>query len=447
MCNFQEKWINLLKPIRYKNECIDISAIDKTRSPFIKDYDKIIFSRSFRRLSKKTQVHPWSNNDHIHNRLTHSLEVSIVGRSLGTEIGYFIENNEDLPTGIKPEYLGEIVQAACAAHDIGNPPFGHAGESAIQEWFNQYDNAKYIRSLSPNQQTDFLIFDGNAQGFRVINTLENNKLDGGFRLTYPTIASVVKYPHSSYNAREAGSKKFNFYQNEKQFFEIVFKKLGLYRNGVFFRHPLSLLTEAADDICYRTLDIEDAVELKILSFADVEKAIIPIQDLMDIDMHVLERLNTDTSKTGYIRAKLLNTLIELTAKAFKDNYIKIMNGENIKSLVDVSDDRLRKYMDNTKHMFESVIMNDAKKTGLEIGSYSLYKRLLDVFIPAAFHKCRKKDALTFKEKRALALMKENAPQENDSLYQSYLCVIDFISGMTDSYATFISQQFAGISSD
>ena len=276
--NFQEQWRKLLLPLRYGGSGVDFKKLDPARSPFLKDRDRIIYSSSFRRLARKTQVHPLVRNDHIHTRLSHSLEVSSVGRSLGAMAGYFLRRRGELPDYAAPEFPGQILEAACLAHDIGNPPFGHAGEFAIRDWFGDPANHTYVNALEETQQSDFRCFDGNAQGFRVVNVVENNRDQGGFRLTYPTLASMVKYPWDSWQSRARGGKcKFNYYQAEAAIFEDVFRALGLKtRRGDFARHPLSLLAEAADDTCYRIVDMEDARELDIITLADILKVVEPL---------------------------------------------------------------------------------------------------------------------------------------------------------------------------
>jgi dGTPase len=256
----------LLSKKRYKNkEMIADSSEEFYRSSFHKDYDRLIFSNSFRRLSKKTQVHPLSKNDHVHNRLTHSLEVASVGRSLGLKAGEFLKNkypNEN----INPYDIAYIIQTACLAHDIGNPPFGHAGEEVIKEWFKKNEKEVFLKQLTKSQKLDFQHLDGNAQSFRIVTQLENNSFNGGMRLTSATLGALVKYPYSSKNCQINGKSKFNFFQSEKEIFKKLFKNLGLKKaNGTYKRHPFSYLMEASDNICYGLLDLQDAIELKLIS--------------------------------------------------------------------------------------------------------------------------------------------------------------------------------------
>lgn len=436
----KEQWAKLLAPVRHGMTDPSIARFDRTRSPFLQDYDRILFSNSFRMLARKTQVHPFSSNDHVHNRLMHSLEVSSAGRSLGIMVGFFLQERGELPDSINPENIGEIVQAACLAHDIGNPPFGHGGESALQDWFK--NNEPYLSTLTEPQKADFKTFDGNAQGFRVLTALENYKDHGGLRLTYPTLATLVKYPRSAYEARGQNSSKFNFYQSEKHAFNTVFSALGLNTGRHHQRHPLSYLTEAADDICYRIIDMEDALELQIISLEDIKDVLAPVYSRLHIDEKRLGTMDSDRRRAGLIRAKLIAFMIEAIFAAFKNNYDAIMTGGPVTSLIDCAEDGVRKYMARAKDHFFNVILKNHSKIALEIGSYSLYKRLLDTFIPAA-HQLKTGKEISYRDQQALTLMGVNAPKEEDDLYTAYIRVIDFITGMTDYKATFLSKQLLG----
>ncbi len=440
MAIYRNKWEKLLTPKRFGRE--SVPPIDKARSPFMVDHDRILFSDSFRRLAGKTQVHPLTANDHVHTRLAHSLEVASVGRGLGTQYGYFLQEKGDLPGFAEPYHIGEIVQAACLAHDIGNPPFGHAGEYAVQEWFKDRANERYTNGLSSAELVDFESFDGNAQGFRVVNVVENEREQGGFRLSYPTVASVVKYPRSSSEARRAGSKKFNFYQSEQAFFGQVFTELGLVREGKFLRHPLSYLMEAADDICYRIIDMEDARELGILRYEDIRGVLAPVWKLMNVDEARLGAMHSDRARVSYLRSLVIGVLVQDILRVSRERYDALMQGEALGAYMDFASAQVRDYMQNAKICFNEVILKHPQKTSLEIGSYSVYKRLLDVLVPAVHNMVHGRE-LTYREERAVSLMGSHILSSNYTLYQAYLTVIDFITGMTDSYATFVAGQFAG----
>lgn len=439
---YAEKWRQLLAPYRVSGSGTHCCDLADERNPFLQDYDRIVFSSSFRRLAKKTQVHPLSRNDHIHNRLTHSLEVSCVGRSLGILAGQSAAGRGDLPEGFSPLHCGQIVQAACLAHDIGNPPFGHAGESAIQDWFKDERNGgTYLRELKEYEKTDFKTFDGNAQGFRLINRIENNKDRGGFRLTFPVIAALVKYPNSSFEAVGSDSKKFNYYAAEKEFFCKIFETLGLCSNG-FYRHPLSYMLEAADDVCYRIIDMEDARELRIISYEDILNVLEPLKLALNINEEKQRNMDSDRRRAGFLRAQLISHIVTSLGRAFDDKYEDILEGRLKGSLLQHVESGVAAYLERARKIFTEKILNESQKISLEVGAYNLYRRLLDVFIPACF-KVKMSRLLTYQEERALHLMGVNAPTPDDDLYQSYLRVVDFVSGMTDDYATFISRQFSG----
>lgn len=440
----KSQWTKLLSPVRHNDIDPADVVFDITRSPFIQDYDRILFSNSFRMLARKTQAHPFAVNDHVHHRLMHSLEVSSVGRSLGIMAGYFLKERSELPDFITPEHIGQIVQAACLAHDIGNPPFGHGGESALQDWFRDTaNNDRYLSELTERQKADFKSFDGNAQGFRVVTALENHKDRGGLRLTYPTLAALVKYPRSAWDAMGDGSSKFNFYQSEKKVFDAVFTTLGLKNGSRYHRHPLSYLTEAADDICYCIIDMEDALELGIIGFSDLENVIGPIYDRLVLNPKRMAGMDSDRRRAGLIRAKLITLMIDATFSAFRTHYDAIMNGENVHCLLDHTEEDVREYMDRARTLFFDVILKNHSKIALEIGAYTLYKRLLDTFIPAC-HQAKTGKRLSYRDQQALTLMGIHAPTGNDDLYMAYIRVMDYITGMTDPRATFLSRQLAGI---
>ena len=265
-------WHQLLNKARLGGR----SAKDESgRTAFLRDHDKIIFSGAFRRLARKTQVHPLATNDHVHNRLTHSLEVSCVGRTLGIRVGERLQQRQLLPDTVSATDLGDIVQSACLAHDIGNPPFGHTGERAIRAWF-QERGQRFLAMLAPEQQSDLTFFEGNAQGFRIITKSEYHQYDGGMRLTYATLATFLKYPWLSIDATDsngASSKpgKYSAFVSEADAFREVAAATGLREiaPGRFCRHPLAYLMEAADDFCYAIIDLEDGLEMDLLHWDEV----------------------------------------------------------------------------------------------------------------------------------------------------------------------------------
>jgi dGTPase len=276
-------WAHLISAERFKAP----AEAERQRSPFQRDSDRIVFSAAFRRLQDKTQVHPFPDSDYVRRRLTHSLEVSCVGRSLGTELGnYLVKQNPALISNISekatlPFDLGQIVANACLAHDIGNPPFGHAGEKAIGSWFKEQLPSAFKTDLTDEQRADLYRFEGNAQGFRLLTRLQDFRGEGGLRLTYATLATFTKYPTSSLKTGSSyiGAKKHGFFADDVNHFAEIAKAIGLnkYTHG-WRRHSLVFLMEAADDICYRVIDVEDAFKLNRLSFKEAEdlfRAIFP----------------------------------------------------------------------------------------------------------------------------------------------------------------------------
>ena len=441
-------WNNLLCKKRfYSFEEIKVDKYDDFyRNSFHKDYDRIIFSNSFRRLSKKTQVHPLSKNDHVHNRLTHSLEVASVGRSLGLRAGKFLD--EKFPEiEINPYDIAYIVQTACLAHDIGNPPFGHAGEEVIKEWFTNHKKKKYLKKLSKKKMNDFLHLDGNAQSFRIVSQIENNMFLGGMSLTFVTLGTLIKYPYSSANCKISGKSKFNYFQSEKDFFKSVFNELNLVKeDGTYKRHPLSFLMEAADDICYGLLDLQDAFELNIIDENDVRK-IFELFCAEEIVSKVYEENISKLKKVSKLVAISIDKLARHVMEVFENNYDEIISDNQPNDLIEkFSDDRLKKGLKEAKDLAKNKIFNEKRKIELELGAYNIIETLLNNLIPATYELYEKKELskLSFRNKRALELMGEDLPNEDKSLYTMYQRVIDYIVGMTDNYAKYVANQLNGM---
>ncbi len=418
------------------------------RSPFHKDHDRIIFSGAFRRLGRKTQVHPVSSNDHIHTRLTHSLEVSCVGRSLGMRVAEMIR--PALPQWCESSDLGMIVQSACLAHDIGNPPFGHSGEDAIRHWFQQAANNGWLDDMSEAERADFLNFEGNAQGFRVLTQLEYHQFDGGMRLTYATLGAFSKYPWSSKHASAQGYKKHKFgsYQNELPLLEQIANKLGIPKldDQHWARHPLVYLVEAADDICYGLIDLEDGVEMDLLDYAEVEALLL---DLVGDDLPETYRLlgpkDSRRRKLAILRGKAIEHLTNAAARAFVEQQPALMAGTLEGDLVAHMHGPAKTCVLNAKALARDKIFNDKRKTLHEIGAYTTLEILLNAFCGAALEQ-HTHGTLSFKNRRIFDLLGHAAPQPDWSLYKSFMRIIDFIGGMTDSYATEMAREMTGRSS-
>lgn len=412
------------------------------RSEFFRDYDRIVFSSAFRRLARKTQVHPLSFNDHVHNRLTHSIEVSSVGRSLGYAVGLkLVGIDNDLPEKFTPSTIASIIQAACVAHDIGNPPFGHAGEYAIRQWFSE--NSLKISNLNDKRMIhDLVNFEGNAQGFRVVSKLENHLNDGGLRLTFATLGTLIKYPWPSDHSYAIKNEKFNILLSDADVFKELSDDLGLIckGEGEYCRHPLSYLMEAADDICYKIIDIEDAIELGILRFDDVLDCFKKITS----DEHIDTYGESVFSRRRFIplRSSAIESLINEVCRVFIENYNLIMTGKFEGDLFSKINGSVKDGIDSIKSLTNKNIFSNRRKVELEVGSYSTIEILLDAFISAVNEIMDENKKVSFKSKRILELLDEPI-NSSDGYYENYLRIVDFVSGMTDNYATYIAKQIEG----
>ena len=434
-------WDQLLSKNRLGEETKNDTQ-DVFRNSFHKDYDRIIFSNAFRRLSKKTQVHPLAKNDHVHNRLTHSLEVASVGRSLGLGAGIFLKKEKGVD--IDPQDVAYVVQSACLAHDLGNPPFGHAGEEVIRDWFEKNMKKDFLNDLQPEEITDFQNLDGNAQSFRIVSQLENHMFSGGMRLTYATLGTLVKYPYSSATCQETGKSKFNYFQSEKEIFETVFENLGLTQisKGHYKRHPLSYLMEAADDICYGLLDLQDAIELEIIRMVDIEHI---FDFLCPEELEALKQEElTEVNKISKLVARAIDKLTRHALEVFEKSYEQIVSEKQPADLIEIfKDDDLKKGIAGAKKYGREFVFNEKRKIELELGAYNIIQTLLGHFIRAVYKEHIGKKS--YRDKRVLDLMGDDKPQSDQNLYHKYQRVVDYIVGMTDNYAKFIAHQLNGMS--
>jgi dGTPase len=426
------------------------------RSQFHRDFDRIVFCSAFRRLQDKTQVFPLPENDFVHTRLTHSLEVSCVGRSLGNLIGKrILDHHKELKKEFTNFNFGEIVAAACLAHDIGNPPFGHSGEDAIAEYFKRGNGKQYEKLLTNKCWNDLVKFEGNAQGFRIITKLQNPNIKGGLRLTHATLGAFTKYPKESDSPQNIAEKhvkgklykKFGFFQSEKEQFIEVADETGLIKKQIkdldwWSRHPLTYLVEASDDICYRIMDLEDGFRLGLLSFKDTEELLTPL-----IDTSKLKGYNErdDNDKIGYLRAKSISDIVQELAIVFADEESNILSDKFKNDLIAVvpTAEALKKIKDVSVkkiYSFRSVVER-------EVEGYEVLGGLLDAFINAANEAAEGK--ASFKNNNLLKLIPnqflQNTGEPHDDLYLRLLNITDFVSGMTDSYAVSLFRKIKGIS--
>lgn len=425
------------------------------RSPYQVDIDRLVFSGWFRRLQRKTQVHPLSDNDHVRTRLTHTLEVASVGRSLGERAALHLAEIGEIAAD-RVHDVATIVQAAAMAHDIGNPPFGHAGEYAIQDWFAQAADHRFA-DMTMEQRQDLQRFEGNAQGFRVLAQIENNPpLDGrprgGMRLTAATLGAFTKYPWASSEIprRSPGKAKFGVYLSELDAFAAVARATGTPADGprAWRRHPLVSLVEAADDICYGLIDLEDGVELGLLSIDQVKDEVLgplfaAIGEARVLDVRDGTPLRLHAS---YLRTRAIGVLVEAVARQFAEDETALRAGAfGPDALIARCPAPIGACVSAAKTMARSQVFRDKRKTRLEIGAYATLEILLQAFSDAILHLQRRKhpDRLPYKAKRVLEVMGAGAPTADDGAYLGYRKALDYIAGMTDHYATFMARQLSG----
>lgn len=417
------------------------------RSAFEQDYDRIIFSHPFRRLQDKTQVHPLPEYDFVHTRLTHSLEVSSVGRSLGKKVGEVITQRHNDLSDYSSFDFGAIVAAASLAHDLGNPPFGHSGEDGISDFFVHHPFGKNFESLVTKEEwADLIQFEGNAQGFRILNKNQYQ----GLQLTYATLGAFTKYPcpsmFSSRNKKLKSQKKYGFFQTEKIIFNEVASHLGLKEidSDVWCRHPLAFLVEAADDICYNIIDLEDGCRLGLVSFDEtVELLALILRDKFDAKK--LEQIPSRDEKIGVLRALAIGQLIDECSSIFLDHESTLLNGNFDQALADQC---------NSSHALEEISRLSIDKiyrakhvVEIEAAGYEVLPGLLEEFSKAGKFYLEKE--IPKKYENLLRLLPEGLLSGLDSTdkshYQMLRNIVDFISGLTDTHALSLYRKIKGIS--
>lgn len=412
---------------------------DDTRLGFEVDYDRIIFSAAFRSLQDKTQVIPLSKTDFVHTRLTHSLEVSVVGRSLGRLVGKkIIEKYPHLKEvhGFQMNDFGAIVAAASLAHDIGNPPFGHSGEKAIGEYFSIGKGMRFQHSMTPKQWQDLIDFEGNANGFSVL-TATRPGIEGGLRISYATLGAFMKYPKESLPkkpTKNIADKKYGFFQSDKAFFEDVANELGLIANKTgddigFERHPLAYLVEAADDICYTIIDFEDGINLGLVSedYA-LEYLIKLVKDTIDTAKYKL--LTTREDRISYLRALAIGNLINDAVRVFVENEQDILAGKFPYALTDKS--KYKAQMDDIIKLSVKNIYQSREVIEKELTGYQIINTLLDKFINAYNNNIDAK--ATNYDRLLLQILPEKHHHEKETVYERLLHICHFVSLLTDGNA-------------
>jgi dGTPase len=424
---------------------------DDTRLGFEVDYDRIIFSAAFRSLQDKTQVIPLSKTDFVHTRLTHSLEVSVVGRSLGRLVGKkIIEKYPHLKEvhGFHMNDFGAIVAAASLAHDIGNPPFGHSGEKAIGEYFSIGKGKQYKEQMSEKEWQDLIDFEGNANGFSVL-TASRPGIEGGLRISYATLGAFMKYPKESLPKKPTSNivdKKYGFFQTDKKFFLEVANDMGMIPNKSgkdigFERHPLAYLVEAADDICYTIIDFEDGINLGLVSedFA-LEYLIKLVKDSIDTSKY--KTLTTKEDRISYLRALAIGSLINDAVKVFIDNEAEILAGKFPYALTDKS--KYKAQMDDIINISVNNIYQSREVIEKEIVGYQIIQTLLDKFITAYNNKYNG-NASNY-DKLILKLLPEKHHEEKENLYKRLLHICHFISLLTDGNALLFYKTITAVKS-
>lgn len=440
------EWKQLISNKRFGQEHKHAERHDD-RSEFKRDYDRLIFSSAFRRLQNKTQVFPLPGSIFVHNRLTHSLEVASVGMSIGNDISRrVIQKRPELKDTLVEE-IGTIVSAACLAHDLGNPPFGHSGEKAIQTFFSEGPGQKIKSMVSSEFWDDITHFEGNANAFRILTHRFKGRRQGGFVMTYSMLASIVKYPFASCLAGNHG--KFGFFASEAKSYRKIADELGIFCKSApgeplkYARHPLVYMVEAADDICYEIMDIEDSHKLKILSFAETEHLLLSFFD-EEIQQKIRQRiideeLTDENEKVVYMRASVIGKLENECVAAFLAHEEEILAGTFEGSLIDHISERQKKAYKECEKISYSKIYQSKPVLDIELSGYQIMATLMEVFIKAAVNPSR------FYSKQLLRRVSSQYDIENENLEERIMAVIDYISGMTDIYALDIYQKINGIS--
>ncbi len=436
-------WDRLLSTLRFGQEELRDSR-QHARTEFQRDYDRLIFSSPFRRLQNKTQVFPLPGSIFVHNRLTHSLEVSCVGRSLANNAAVFLaEKYAGEEWTAKLQSLDDIVATACLAHDLGNPPFGHSGERAIATYFSEGGGQRFREMLNVRQWNDLIHFEGNANAFRLLTHRFKGHRLGGFALTYSSLASIIKYPHSS---TASGKKsKFGCFESESEAFKRVMDELGILAlddtGERYCRHPLVFLVEAADDICYQVMDIEDAHRLKLLTTSETFELLMSFfeGERLESVKRGVTYVDDANEQVSYLRSSVIGTLVHECSEAFRIHEDEIMEGRFMTPLIKLISDGPAKAYDRCSQVAYRKIYNSSDVVDIEVAGYQIISVLLDKLL----------DAVIYPEKTYSKLLLDRIPNQYDTLaestYDRILSILDYISGMTDVYALDLYRKIYGMS--
>jgi len=438
-------WEHLLSSARRGQRIT--STHEPSRSAFEQDYDRIIFSHPFRRLQDKTQVHPLPEHDFVHTRLTHSLEVSSVGRSLGKRVGEIIlQRHPSLSKNSSLFDFGAIVAAASLAHDLGNPPFGHAGEDAISDFFIHHPYGQSFKAnVTESEWTDLTKFEGNAQGFRILN-----KNQYGLKLTFATLGAFTKYPCPAMfpgrDKSKRSQKKFGYFQSEKEIFHEVAEQSGLIKVSDYIssRHPLAFLVEAADDICYSIIDLEDGCSLGLVSYEEARALFEGVLTKNKSKLGKLEQLPSQQEKIGYLRALAIGDLMDECSTLFLDHEEEILSGKFDQALADHC---------SSKAALKKIIGVSVEKiyrarqvVEIEAAGHAVLPGLLEEFTTAGYYLMQKTKSRKYQNLQLLLPPEVRADIElhSDNPYHMLRLIIDFVSGLTDRHALSLYRKVKGM---
>ncbi|KGN90840.1 dehydrogenase [Porphyromonas crevioricanis] len=439
------QWQQLLSDKRLGLEGRHSSSTGGVRTDFERDYDRMVFSSPFRRLQNKTQVFPLPGNVFVHNRLTHSLEVSCVGRSLGSIITHTLRQRHGSDIFPTEGAISSIVSAACLAHDMGNPPFGHSGERAIGAYFSEGNGRIWEEQVrrENGRWEDFLHFEGNANAFRLLTHQFVGRRPGGFALTYSTLASIIKYPHSSLAAGRKG--KFGFFASEEDTMKRIADHLGLIKLSEeplrYARYPLVYLVEAADDICYQIMDLEDAYKLKIFTECDTTDLLMDYfaPDQRDEIRLVLKCLDDSNERIAYLRSRVINTLAEACADTFLEAEERILDGSFEGSLIAQISERERSAYRTCSRLAYERIYPARDVLDVELAGHQIFGYLIDRLMHALTHP-------DYAYSRSLlSRVSSQYDTHRQDIYGKLQCTLDYISGMTDIYALDLYRKITGMS--
>lgn len=438
-------WEQLLPATRFGSS----SAQTDIRSAFQRDYDRIIFSSPFRRLQNKTQVFPLPGSVFVHNRLTHSLEVASVGRSLARNVARELIRKHSNSDALVLNEIDTIVATTCLAHDLGNPPFGHSGEKAISSYFIDGEGSKLQLEFSEDQWSDLISFEGNANAFRVLTHQFEGRRKGGFSLTYATLASLIKYPYPSSSSHE-NRKKYGIFRSEKEIFKEVMQACCINaideQQMIYPRHPLVYLMEAADDISYLIMDIEDAHKLAILSTEETENLLLSVHhpehdvDFFIYKQKIFQEVSDINERIAFLRATAINKLVQSVSHVFLAHYEQIMSGLFTGTLVDKLNNWQRSALEKCREESFKRIYQHPTVVKIELTGFNVLGTLMQEFVRAVMEPQK-----TYNKKLLSLLPKQFQAQENTT-YAKVQSVIDFVSGMTDLYAMQLYKDLRGIDS-